>query len=368
MSPLDERPALVGEPPAEPPASRPPRGRVAALRWLPLLISAGCLWLLATRFDWAAVGAALASAQWGLAALVALLMLVYLGLRALRFRLLLGAGAPRFGLLLRVYTVSVAVAVVVPGSGEFVRAVALGRLGTLPTSYVFGAVAVEKGLDTVLTLVLMLVGLWAAALHDEQTNRLLVGTALVTSVGLGIATVLLAALARWVPPGATWVPPGWLPPRVAAPLGRLVGLLLGAAERFGSGLRALWRLPRGQQGAIVALTVVSWLTTWVMTLAALAAFGLAAQGALAAVLWGALVLGLSVPSAPGGLGTFQLVAVTVLHAFDQPAAPALAFAIGFHALLVAPALLAAALAGWCGRSDGPQPSSGRSGCRCTPPS
>jgi hypothetical protein len=354
---LDGRPSLGGGPPAEPPASRPPpRGPVAALRWLPLLISGGCIWLLATRFDWAAVGAALARAHWGLAALVAVLMFVYLGLRALRFGLLLGPGAPRFGLLLRVYTVSVVVAVVVPGSGEVVRAVALGRLGTLPTSYVFGAVAVEKGLDTALTVVLMLVGLWAAALHDEQTNRLLVGTALATSAGLGVAAILLAALARWVPPGAAWAPPGWLPPRVAAPLSRLVGLLLGAAERFGSGLRALWRLPRGQQGAIAALTLVSWLTTWVMTLAALAAFGLAAQGALAAVLWGALVLGLSVPSAPGGLGTFQLVAVTVLHAFDQPAAPALAFAIGFHALLVAPALLAGALASWCGRSGGPEPS------------
>jgi uncharacterized membrane protein YbhN (UPF0104 family) len=346
----------MGGEPATAPARRPLRRTAwVGLRLLPLLVSGGCLWWLATHFDWSAVGAALTKADWRLAAAVATLMLVYIVLRALRFRLMLGPGAPAFGTLLRVYTLSVAVAVIIPGSGELVRAVVLGRQAALSTAYVLGAVTLEKGVDTGLTLALMLLGLWAAALRDEQTNHLLLGTALVVSAGLFLGGALLGALARWVPPGAAWTPPGWLSPRAAALLARGVARGLAAAERFGSGVRALWGLPRHEQGAVAVLTLVSWLTTWLMTLAALAAFGLAAQGALAAVLWGALVLGLSVPSAPGGLGPFQVVAVTVLQAFDQPAAPALAFAIGFHALMVAPALLAGAIASFCGRPNTPAP-------------
>ena len=331
------------------PPGRPLRGAAVGLRLLPFAVSGACIWLLATRFDWSAVGGALMGAHWPLVVVAVGLVLAYLPVRAVRWRLMLGATAPPFGTVLRVYAVSIAVAAAIPGSGEVVRAVALGRRGGVPTAYVLGTVAVEKGLDTALTLMLMLLGLWTAALRDEQVDHLLLGAALLTSAGLLAGIALLAALVRWLPPGAVWTPPQWVPPRLARLLARLVAVSLAAAERFGSGARAIWHLPRRRQAAILALTLVSWVATWLLTLAALAAFGLAVQGALAAVLWGALALGLSVPSAPGGLGTFQLVVVTVLQAFDQPVAPSLAFAIGFHALTAGPIFLAGAVASLRGR-------------------
>src|SRR4051812_13130411 len=80
-----------------------------ALRWaVPLGVSAACLWVLAARLDWTAVGAALATARWSLVALAATLTLTHLGLRAVRWRLMLGRDAPPLGTLLWAYAVGVA--------------------------------------------------------------------------------------------------------------------------------------------------------------------------------------------------------------------------------------------------------------------
>src|SRR5205085_12309714 len=93
-----------------------------------------------------------------------------------------------------------------------------------------------------------------------------------------------------------------------------------------------------------ALTLLIWANACLLTVLALAAFGLPADWTLAAVLYGVLLLGLSVPSAPAAVGSYELVAVAVLEAFGLPLTPSAAFAVGFHALTFAPPLLVGALA------------------------
>ncbi len=308
-------------------------------RLLPLAVSTACLLALTTRLDWVAVVQSLPAARWPLVALAALLTLSHVALRAVRWRLLLGRGGPALGPLLWAYAVGVAAGFALPGSGEVARAILLARRGGLRTTYVLGSVAVEKLLDTAAVLALLVVGLWQLArpgwlgtLAAPAAGALLLGAA-----GLGAAIVYLP---RVGPPA----PPRGLP----APLARVWTTggvaLAGAGARFASGATAALRLPPAALVAVGALTLLVWANACLVTVLTLAAFDLPADWALAAVLYGALLLGLSVPAAPGGLGPFELITVAVLDGVGLPLAPSAAFALGFHAVTFAPPLVAGALA------------------------
>jgi uncharacterized membrane protein YbhN (UPF0104 family) len=114
--------------------------------------------------------------------------------------------------------------------------------------------------------------------------------------------------------------------------------------RFAAGVAAVLRLPSAYQAAIGALTLLVWSNACLLTVLALAAFDLPADWALAAVLYGTLLVGLSAPSAPGAIGLYELVVVAVLQSFGLPLAASAAFAVAFHALTFAPPLVVGALA------------------------
>jgi uncharacterized protein (TIRG00374 family) len=296
--------------------------------------------VLAARLDWAAVGAALVTARWPLVALAAALTLTHLGLRAVRWRLMLGRDAPPLGTLLWAYAVGVAAGLAVPASGEFTRALLLARHSGQRTTYLLGSVAVEKLLDMVAVLLLLAVGLWQA----PRLMGLGVGVAskvIVLLVFLVVATALLLAVVMLA---ARRGPPGWLPSRLARAWMTFGVALAEAWVRFAGGVAAVLRLPRGYQAAVGALTLLVWGNACLLTMLALAAFDLPADWALAAVLYGTLLVGLSAPSAPGGIGVYELAAVAVLQGFGLPLAPSAAFAIAFHALTFVPPLLVGAFA------------------------
>jgi len=310
------------------------------LRWVaPGAVSAGCVWVLVVRLDWAAVGAALAGARWPLVGLAAALTLTHVALRAVRWRLMLGRAAPPLSTLLWAYAVGVAAGLAVPASGELARAFLLARRSGLRTGYVLGSVAVEKVLDTTAVLLLLAAGLWRAARFGWLGSGASAATGL-----LVIAVLLLLLLVRWAPRGGPLAPPAWLPSRLARIWTRLGVALAETWVRFAAGVATALRLPPGYQAAVGALTLLVWTNACLLTVLALAAFDLPADWALAAVLYGVLLLGLTVPSAPGALGAYELVAIGVLQGFGLPLAASAAFAVAFHALTFAPPLLVGALA------------------------
>ena len=323
--------------------------RTDLARWLPrlapLAVSAACLWVLATRLDWPAAGAAFAAAHWSLVALAGGLTLASLALRAWRWRLLLGAAAPPAGPLLTTYCMGAAIGLVVPASGEVARAWLLGRGTALRTSYVLGCAAVEKTLDLAAVLTLLTVGLAQAARLDGLGGRAGLAALVLVLAVLAIASVLVVARGRTPARSSLSSAAGHSPPGVWARLSRA---LAAVTLRFASGVAAVARLPRAQQAAILGLTLLIWANACLVTVLALAAFGLGADWAIAAVLYGALLLGLSVPAAPGAVGTFELVTVAVLEAFGRPLAASAAFAVGFHVLTFTPPLVAGMLAWWWG--------------------
>jgi glycosyltransferase 2 family protein len=302
-----------------------------------LLISALCLLVLGLRVDWPSVLGALPRANGGLLAMAAGLALANLGLRSWRWGLLLGAQAPPWRTVVATYGIGVAAGLLVPATGEVARALLLGQRSGLRTSYLLGVAAVEKILDAVAVVLLAVVGLAAAARLDWGLPAVVRGVAVLLALTTALALLLLA------PPHRALAPPRWLPAAVARPYARLGLALAEAWERFAAGARGVARLPRRTRLGVLALTLLGWTNACLVTVLTLAAFGLPASLVLAAVLYGALLLGLSVPSAPGAVGTFELITVAVLDAFGLDATASAAFALGFHAVTFGPPIIAGAL-------------------------
>jgi uncharacterized protein (TIRG00374 family) len=302
-----------------------------------LLISALCLLALGLRVDWPSVLGALPGANGCLLALAAGLTVANLALRSWRWGLLLGAQASPWRSVVATYAIGVAAGLVVPATGEVARALLLGRRGGLRTSYLLGIAAVEKILDTVAVVLLALVGLCAAARLDWGLPTLVRGIVVVLAMTAALGLLVLAA-----PQGAL-APPRWLPAAIGRPYTQLGLALAEAWGRFAGGTRGVARLPRRTRVGVLALTALGWANACLVTLLTLAAFYLPVNLALAAVLYGALLLGLSVPSAPGALGTFELITVAVLDAFGLDATASAAFALGFHAVTFGPPIVAGAV-------------------------
>src|SRR5207248_1344690 len=198
------------------------------------------------------------------------------------------------------YAVGVAAGLALPASGELARALLLARRSGLRTSYVLGSVAVEKVLDTVAALALLTAGLWSAA-------RLgwLGGAAGAAAVGLGAVVLGLLVVVVRAPRAGPPAPPAWLSPGLARAWMALGVALAAAWVRFAGGVAAVLRLPPAYQGGIGALTLLVWANACLLTVLALAAFELPTDWALAAVLYGGLLIGLSVPAAPGAIGSYE---------------------------------------------------------------
>lgn len=307
------------------------------LRLLPMLFGLVCLALFAARLDWPAVGAALVQASAPPLALGAAFSLLSLLPRALRWRLLLGDAAPPLSVLLSRYAAGVGTGLVVPASGELTRALLLGRGAGLGTSYVLGSVAAEKALDTATVAggLVMAVGLASASPWLGGARLGLAAAAVAPALALG--ALLSAHHARVA---ASAGRSRWRPSR----FGRAEHALAARGRRFLDGLRATRQLALGARLLVGALTVLIWANACAAIMCVLVAFGLPADWRLAAALYAALLLGLSVPSAPGALGTFELVCTAVLALWGETDMRAAAFALGLRLATQAPLLAAGALA------------------------
>jgi glycosyltransferase 2 family protein len=216
--------------------------------------------------------------------------------------------------------------------GDVLRCYLVGR----PSGPAFGTaittVVVEKALDgaAVVLLVLALLGEVAPdpwLRHGVAAAGAAFGAVLLAAVGLAAggdrSVALLTAVLRRHP----------LPARQA------VSLL----ARVRAGTRAFAQ-PRLLLG-ILALTMLVWVAALATAYSLAAAFGLTVASPLPALALGAATLGLVVPAAPGGIGTYQVLVLAVLTPAGVPAAEALAFALALQFCQILPlAALGAAAA------------------------
>lgn len=294
--------------------------------WVGVAISAVAIWYAARGVEWGAVGGALARADYGLLALVLVLSpLVNVGVRALRWRvLLLPVRRVRFADCVSATAIGLMANNVLPARiGEFVRAYALGRRRVVPTSTAFGALFVERMLDG-----FALVGLLYAVtlLHDlpgwvDTTARvalwIFIG-ALAFQVGIAFKPDAFVRAARW---GSRRLFRG----RFDEAVERIV-------TTFVDGFRLLKR-PYLMAASLV-LAFAQWTLISALWYLGLGAFGLAGQAGWAGAFFTDSVasLGVAIPSSPGFVGTFQAFVVKSLEVFGVDPTAAFSFSIGFHAI------------------------------------
>jgi uncharacterized protein (TIRG00374 family) len=248
---------------------------------------------------------------------------VNLPLRAWRWQLIFPASwRPSFGASLTVLGIGNMANFLLPGrAGDVARCVLVGNSNSLSdSSRTLATLAVEKVLDGLALVGMVLFSVWALhpphwVLQLLRVAILIFGGALVLLVILRFQTRALIDFVRRIFRGI----------HLSSLEVRFDGLLTSFAE----GLDAV--SSAGQMLTLMLMTATIW-TTEAATIWGMAqALGLAVSLKSAVVASAILGLGLMIPAAPGGLGTYELFGTEAFKLAGIAASAALALTVVIHA-------------------------------------
>ena len=301
---------------------------------LAIAISIVFVWLAFRDLDTQAVWASLT--ELGTAP-----VLVYVGsifvihlLRTYRWHLMVCALDPNqpFWQSLRISFLGFAAVFLVPlRLGEFARPLLLRRACSIPVSAGLGTVAVERTVDGLFMVLVLVLSVLASGASDPLLWTMGgVAGAIFGGAGIAFATMALTpqgAERFWravmKPLGPTWAD-------------RVIGLLQGFVE----GLSSLptWRV----RFVYLGCTLGYWsINAWGMTYLA-QAMGVDISLSQGCLIMALLVVGIMLPAGPGSIGTFHWPIIFGLTSlFGIPTAPAQAYALVLHLLQVAHMILVA---------------------------
>lgn len=207
--------------------------------------------------------------------------------------------------------------------GEVVRAGAASRLGPVAMASALSSLAVERLLDGLTIVALLLLGLVLADLPPDLT---VAGTpvreaafrfGLLGLVALGIGLVVVTR--RDLALGTV---------RRLTPAGRVREFALSLTGRVVDGLAALGE-PRRAAG-VISWSIILWLLNATAFWIAFDAFGIHVPYTGALIMQGVLVFAIAPPQAPGFVGGFELAIVGSLALFGVDGGKALAYAVTYH--------------------------------------
>lgn len=306
-----------------------PRWRAGLKVTLTLLISAGLLGIAWRHVDLVALEGSLARANYVLVAAAVGVYFLDLGLRSLRWQVLLGEVCPvSWKRLYPVLTIGYMANNLLPARiGELSRAYLIARRESVSAGAVVASVALERVIDGLVVL-----GLLAAVLPALPRAEWLGALVQISGVFFGFGLVICLGLAV--------VRPGWLEVlapglrRLPLPLQARLSALLG---RFLLGFAVL-RKPGALFGSLL-LSLAIWGVGATIYLLVAAAFGieLSPIGALAAIC--IVNLATAAPLAPAGLGAFEVAAMAVFSLLGLPEVGAAGITIVLHTVLFLPVVL-----------------------------
>lgn len=217
-------------------------------------------------------------------------------------------------------------------AGEVARAYAARRLTGVRFSAAVGSVAIERLLDGLVLVALLLGGMgWGGFARDTT-----VGGVYLTRVAAIAALVFVPALGaafgivHWPGPalrGARWALERLLPARWAA---RLLGMLEGVL----AGLDAL-KSPR-RLTLVILWSLVLWSVSAASFWTGFVALGLSVPASGAMVLQGLIAFGVAIPSSPGFFGPFEAVTRACLSLYGVTPAAAVSYAVAYHIAVFVP--------------------------------
>jgi hypothetical protein len=296
-----------------------------------VLLGALLLILVGRGIEWAAVADALRQASvpdllLGLASILAFMVT-----KALRWRHLVSpfAGATTWQLLPAVFA-GTAGNSLVPHAGELVRVVVARRRVAAETSTLMGTIAVERMLDFIALLVIAMVVLVPLGAMTESVQA---ASWVLAALGGGILAAALLVTFR------TESVVIWLEGRLARLSPALRDRVLREVRLGAEGLGSL-RQPR-LLAVVLALSIAQWLLVAATIFFSLRAVGLVAELVAVTSVLLMSVVGVTLPTAPGYVGTLQAAFVLGLAPFGVGAANAVAASVVYNFLVIVPVWLVA---------------------------
>lgn len=297
--------------------------------WAGLGISAFLLWWVFRGEDLGAIAGQIAEADLALLVLAGALNVTGGMIRAVRWQILLrptGHGAP-LAARWKALNIGFAVTNLALGRlGEVARPYALSKMTPISMSAGLGTIALERVLDLV-ALVGLLLAMTAAPAFPENATVLgrPPGYAVGAVVALGFVALTVAVglalrpdvVGRGAAGLVSVFPPGW------------AERIRFALDDFLSGLRLL-RDPWASARAL-AWSVLLWVWMAASFWAAFVAFGLELGFAAAVFTQCVVSVFVAIPAAPGFIGTLQAgVLVAVSGVYGVPETDALSMSLGYH--------------------------------------
>ena len=292
--------------------------------WIGFVISAVALGLALRGLEWSSVGESIRDANYALLAVAALVLLAAIVTRAQRWGVLfLPEAHPRLWHLFGGLNVGYALNNVLPlRVGELGRSYLLSRKEDLHVGRVLSSVVVERTLDTITVVVLLI-----AILPFIDAPAWARGPALLVGLGFLAIAVLLAAAARWRGPARSFAGV------VLRPFPNRIGeILRDGLDAALDGFAVI-----GKPAVIAragAWSMVSWVLSALVMYIVMRAFGLDVPVVAGIFITAATALSMVVPSSPGHIGVFHAIATESLVAvFDVDRNEAASFALVMHAML-----------------------------------
>jgi uncharacterized protein (TIRG00374 family) len=294
-------------------------------RILGIVLTVACLALGGYAVNWPQTLSAIADANLKLAALSTLCLFATLCAFSLRWRQLIAVDTPPpprrvFNLLMIGYLAN---AVLPARPGDVVRAVLLRQIFGISFSYGVAGIVMERLFDALAICALGLIASFVVPLP----SLLLSGLYTLAAAGLALAAMLL--FLNWRRLSIAQLPVRF-PIVFRHALARFLAEWL---ERFASAMRILYSPTR--LSLAVLLTCLGWGTLVLSCVLLIQAFQVSVPPAAALLVLVATNLGAIVPSSPGSLGVYHLMAVMALSVWQVDTAVAVAFAIASHALAIA---------------------------------
>jgi len=300
-------------------------------------ISVVCLWLAFRDVPFSQVMAVFSQADYRFVALALVLVLVSPLVRAVRWRLLYHPDQKGLSYLrlAKVLLIGQMLNIVVPARlGEVARIYFMGQTESRSRARTLGTIAVEKWLDILMLLLLVLLVPIFVSLppwfRDSRPSLAVLAVAflalaLILSYGKDRLLTLVESASRFLPEG-------W-----RTKVHRATGLALSSLDV----LRSPW----------VGLKLQGWsLLIWVLSISVnytvFLALGLPLPFAAAVFLVVVLEVGVAVPSVPGKLGIFHYLCTLALGVFGLEKGAALGYAVLLYFVVFGPPSLLGALLLW----------------------
>lgn len=304
-------------------------GRRALLLFLGAALGALFLYLAVRRLDWAAFSAEMGRARLDQVALGVVCLFTYYGVKAERWKHLIAPFAQASGRELQPAVLAgLAGNYVLPHFGEIARAVLASRQLGVPPSAFLGSIAIERFFDFLALLVIVLAVLLPLGGIDDDIRAASFAVA-------GLCALLLAGVVLFLFRTEACI---GIARRVAMPFsGKLADMAvyhLGQA-RLGLGAIGAPRL----LARIFGWSVLQWVAILGCVVFSLRAVDapVTVAGAVSVLLLN--VIGLTLPAAPGHVGTVQLAFIAGLTPFGVPHEEAFAASVIYNVLMVVPTVI-----------------------------